>query len=265
MKVDVGKKKKEVRTFLGSLTPHNIIDEEDSDIQSTVVWRDPFRMSVLDFQRSALDKVAEVLKILIKYASGQDPLKGKLLLQKEDKKASTKAPMEDVHFHLHHIKHYKEDYASLLRNLGGAEKLSPTDAIDMKCDMLITARNHIAHQAYIKDDITPPHNPSKPSKNRLGSGHVPLKETKTFKHTKSVIMTCLEFAEKVLEGMTEAKQIVSIRQLLAIRRKRIVVVIIHISDILLLTLPELLLNLATMHADKKDTVNTILILIAILA
>ena len=203
VKVDVGKKKKESKDFLGGLTPHNIIDQEDSDIQSTVVWRDPFRMSVLDFQRSALDKVAEVLKIFIKYATEKGPLKGEPLQREGFKsfKTSMKENMEDLHFQLHHIKYKKEVYAKLLA--------SPTEVINEKCNMLITARNHTAHQAYVKDDITPPHNPSKPSKNRLGAGHVPLRETKTFGHTKDVVVTCLEFAEKVLEGMEEAKQIVS--------------------------------------------------------
>lgn len=213
VKVDVGKKKKESKDFLGGLTPHNIIDQEDSDIQSTVVWRDPFRMSVLDFQRSALDKVAEVLKILIKYATEKGPLKDKPLQREGPKsvKTGTKETMEDLHYQLHHIKYQKEVYAAtLLSNLGqGDGKLKPVEAIDAKCDMLITARNHTAHQAYIKDDITPPHNPSKPSKNRLGAGHVPLRETRTFRHTKDVVVTCLEFAEKVLEGMEEANQIVS--------------------------------------------------------
>ena len=208
MKVDVGKKKKQSKSFLGGLTPHNIIDQEDSDIQSTVVWRDPFRMSILDFQRSALDKVAEVLKILIKYATERGPLKGQPL-QREGFKTGMKETMEDLHFQLHHIKFQKEVYATLLPNLGQGDKVTPVKAIDAKCDMLNTARNHTAHQAYIKDDITPPHNPSKPSKNRLGAGHVPLKETRTFKHTKNVVVTCLEFAEKVLEGLEEAKQIVS--------------------------------------------------------
>ena len=211
VKVDVGRKKKESKDFLGGLTPHNIIDQEDSDIQSTVVWRDPFRMSVLDFQRSALDKVAEVLKIFITYATEKGPLKGEPLQREGFKsfKTSMKENMEDLHFQLHHIKHQKEVYAKLLPNLGQGDKLSPVEAIDAKCDMLITARNHTAHQAYVKDDITPPHNPSKPSKNRLGAGHVPLRVTKTFGHTKNVVVTCLEFAEKVLEGMEEAKQIVS--------------------------------------------------------
>ena len=208
VRVDVGKKKKEERSFLGGLNPHNIIDEEDSDIQSTVVWRDPFRMSVLDFQRSALDKVADVLKIFIKYATEMGPLKGKPL-QREGFKTGMKESMEDLHYQLHHIKFQKEVYAGLLPNLGQGEKLNPVEVIDAKCDMLITARNHTAHQAYIKDDITPPHNPSKPTKNRLGAGHVPLKETRTFKHTKNVIVTCLEFAEKVLEGMEKSNQIVS--------------------------------------------------------
>ena len=208
VKVDVGKKKKESKDFLGGLTPHNIIDQEDSDIQSTVVWRDPFRMSVLDFQRSALDKLAEVLKILIKYATEKGPLKGKPL-QREGFKTGMKETMEDLHFQLHHIKFQKDEYVKLLPNLGQREKLKPVEVIDAKCDMLITARNHTAHQAYIKDDITPPHNPSKPSKNRLGAGHVPLRETRTFRHTKEVVIICLEFAEKVLEGMEEAKQIVS--------------------------------------------------------
>ena len=71
---DVDKKKKESKYFLGRLTPHNIIDQEDSEFQSTVVWRvDPFRMSVLDFQRSALDKLAGVLKILIKFVRYTPP------------------------------------------------------------------------------------------------------------------------------------------------------------------------------------------------
>lgn len=168
-------------------------------------------MSVLDFQRSALDKVAEVLKILIKYATEKGPLRDEPLQREGYKsfKTSMKESMEDLHFQLHHIKYQKEVYATLLPNLGQGDKLKPVEVIDAKCDMLITARNHTAHQAYIKDDITPPHNPSKPSKNRLGAGHVPLKETRTFRHTKDVVVTCLEFAEKVLEGMEEAKQIVS--------------------------------------------------------
>ena len=168
-------------------------------------------MSVLDFQRSALDKVAEVLKIFIKYATEKGPLRDKPLQREGFKsfKTDMKETMEDLHYQLHHIKYQKEVYATLLPNLGQGDKLKPVEAIDTKCDMLITARNHTAHQAYIKDDITPPHNPSKPSKNRLGAGHVPLKETRTFKHTKDVVVTCLEFAEKVLEGMEEAKQIVS--------------------------------------------------------
>ena len=162
-------------------------------------------MSVLDFQRSALNKVAEVLKILIKYATEKGPLKGQPL-QHEGFKTGMKETMEDLHFQLHHIKFQKEVYATLLPNLGQRDKVTPVEAINAKCDMLITARNHTAHQAYVKDDITPPHNPSKPSKNRLGAGHVPLKETRTFKHTKNVVVTCLEFAEKVLEGLEEAKQ-----------------------------------------------------------
>lgn len=213
VKVDVGKKKKEPKRFLGELTPHNIVDEEDSEEilgQTTPVWRDPFRMSVLDFQRGALDKLAEVLKIFIKYTTERGPLKGQPI-QREGFKTGMKDPMEDLHYHLHHIKFKRDVYAGLLPNLvqGDNTKITPVEAIDMKCDMLITARNHAAHQAYIKDEITPPYNPSKPSKNRLGAGHVPLKVTRTFKHTKDVIVTCLEFAEKVLEGMEEAKQIVS--------------------------------------------------------
>ena len=163
-------------------------------------------MSVLDFQRSALDKLAEVLKILINYATEKGPLKDKPLQREGFKsfKTGTKETMEDLHFQLHHIKFQKEVYVTLLPNLGQGDKLKPVEAIDAKCDRLITARNHTAHQAYIKDDITPPHNPSK-----LDAEHVPLKETRTFKHTKDVVVTCLEFAEKVLEGMEEAKQIVS--------------------------------------------------------
>ena len=212
MKVDVGKKKKESKRFLGELTPHNIVDEEDSEEilgQPTPVWRDPFRMSVLDFQRGALDKLAVVLKIFIKYTTERGPLKGQPV-QREGFKTGMKDPMEDLHYQLHHIKHYKEVYAGLLPNLVQADaKCTPVEAIDMKCDSLITARNHTAHQAYIKDEITPPYNPRKTSKNRLGAGHVPLKETRTFKHTKDVIVTCLEFAERVLEGLEKAKQIVS--------------------------------------------------------
>lgn len=208
----MGKKKKVSKSFLGELTPHNIVDEEDSEEilgHPTPVWRDPFRMSVLDFQRGALDKLAEVLKMFIKYTTERGPLKGQPV-QREGFKAETKEPMEDLHYHLHHIKHYKDVYARLLPNLVQADtKSTPIEAIDLKCNMLIKARNYAAHQAYIKDEITPPHNPSKPSKNRLGAGHVQLKETRTFKHTKDVIVTCLEFAEKVLDGMEEAKQIVS--------------------------------------------------------
>ena len=211
----MGKKKKEPKSFLGELTPHNILDEEDSEeihVQLTApVWRDPFRMSVLDFQRSALDKLAEVLKIFIKYTTEIGPLKGQPL-QREGFKASMKDTecMEDLHYQLHHIKFHKEVYAGLLPSLVQADKkITPVEAIDQNCNNLLTARNHTAHQAYIKDDITPPYNPSKPSKNRLGSGHVPLKETRTFRHSENVIVTCLDFAQKVLEGLDKAGQIVS--------------------------------------------------------
>lgn len=157
-------------------------------------------MSVLDFQRNALDKLAEVLKILIKYATEKDSLQGKPL-QREGFKTQVKEPMEDLHFQLHHIKFRKEVYENLLK--------TPTQAINTKCDMLLMARNLTAHQAYIKYDNTPPDNPSKPSKNILGTGHVPLKKTRTFTHTKDVVITCIEFAEKVLEGMKVAGEPVS--------------------------------------------------------
>ena len=203
----VGKKKKEVLSFLGELTPHNVIDQEDSDIQSAIVWRDPFRMSVLDFQRSALDKMAGILKVLVKYATEEGPLKG-VPLQRAGFKTSMKEPLEDLYYQLHHIKYHKATYTCLLLNLKEDEDApqKEIEALEKKCDELNTARNHTAHQAYIKDDITPPHNPSKQSKNRLGSGHVPLKETKTFKHTENVILTSLEFAKKVLEGLEAASQ-----------------------------------------------------------
>ena len=198
----VGKKKKESKYFLGRLTRHNIIDQEDSVFQSTAVWQDPFRMSVLDFQRSALDKLVEVLKIPIKFATEKGLLKD---TPPKREACKSKEPLEDLQFYLKHIKLHKATYEILF---GQSDK--PIDAIDKKCDMLITARNLTAHQAYIKDDITPPHNPSKPSKNRLGAGHVPLSVTKTFEHTKDVVVTCLEFAEKVLEGMEKVKQTVTV-------------------------------------------------------
>ena len=198
---DVDKKKKESKYFLGGLNHHKIIDKEDFEIQPTAVWRDPFRMSVLDFQRNAFDKLAEILKILIKFVTEKGPLKD-TLLKLEGSKKGPKEPLEDLHYQLHHIKHYKEAYETVL---GQSDK--PIAAI---CDTLIKARNLTAHQAYTKD-YTPSDNPSasKSSKNRLGAGHFPLRDTRTFKHTKDVVDTCLELAEKVLKGMEEAKQIVS--------------------------------------------------------
>ena len=154
-------------------------------------------MSVLDFQRSALDKLAEVLKILIKFVTEKRLLKD-TPPKRKGYKTGPKEPLEDLHYQLHHIKHHKAVYETLL---GQSDK--PIDAIDTKCETLIKARNLTAHQAYIKDDITPPHNPSasKSSKNRLGAGHFLLKDTRTFRHTKDVVVTCLEFAEKVEKGM----------------------------------------------------------------
>ena len=201
------KKKKDSKYFLGGLNPHKIVDEEDFEIQPTkVVWRDPFRMSVLDFQRNAFDKLAEILKILIKFVTEKGPLKDKCVsLKHEGSKTGPKEPLEDLHYQLHHIKHYKAEYETLL---GQSDK--QIDAIETKCVILIKARNLTAHQAYIKD-YTPSDNPSasKSSKNRLGAGQFQLRDTRTFKHTNDVVVTCLEFAEKVLKGMEEAKQIVS--------------------------------------------------------
>ena len=164
-------------------------------------------MSVLDFQRNAFDKLAEILKILIKFVMEKGPLKDICVsLKREGSKTGPKEPLEDLYCQLHHIKHYKVAYETVM---GQSDK--PIDAIETKCDILIKVRNLTAHQAYTKDDITPSDNPSasKSSKNRLGAGHFPLRDTRTFKHTKDVVVTCLEFAEKVLKGMEEAKQIVS--------------------------------------------------------
>lgn len=185
--------------FLGGLAKP-IISEED---QPTVKWQDPFRMSVLDFQQRAMDKLAGVLKVFVRYAA-EGPLKGSIT--PPDKDGENR--LEDLSSLLRHIKDHKDKYVQLLPMFGKQDNLTPAEAIDKKHHQLTTARNYTAHQAYIKDSITPSCNPSE-SKDYLSSGCIPLAKTKTFEHTEKVISISREYANEVFEGMKFEEQPVS--------------------------------------------------------
>ena len=140
-------------------------------------WQDPFRMSVLDFQHRALDKLAEILTIYLE-------MKG--VRMKPEK-------YEDVH-------------ALLLDLKGKANKLSvelgyPDEkALLNVCNTLSKARNAFAHQKYNK---VPKSEEDKLPEN-LPEGYT---TTRTFEHTKMVIEKCIELTERVkcVQGLPDDK------------------------------------------------------------
>ena len=157
-----------------------VVLEEDP-----ITYQDPFRMSVLDFQRKSLDKLAEIIKILLKHVQRNK------ILGDSDAKVDT----EDIYYQLKHIKNpeYKQKYVAILK------VKSPDDLVRL-CDRVLNARNYKAHQAYFKDGITPPIEQAR-SKSKLGAQkRLPLDKLRTFEHTTDVISACLEFANQVLCG-----------------------------------------------------------------
>ena len=141
-------------------------------------WKDPFRMSVLDFQRRALDKLAEVLSI---YLETKGTLKPK--------------QREDVSALLLRLK--QPDMAKEF------ERKNPNQlALKEMCEALLIARNALAHQKYNKslqstEDMCQKDRPKE------------CKTTRTFDHTSKVIDYCIDLTERVVEVISSDKVIFS--------------------------------------------------------
>ena len=172
--------------LLGCLSNHEILSPEDSEVSkselSVGMWQDPFRMSVLDFQHRALDKLAEILKIFLKTRLSSEKL-------------------EDVYALLQCIKGDAKNYAKML---GYTDK----NLCDV-CKTLLDARNSFAHQKYIKGDPTPqtadPEALEKSAvKKKKPEFTYVYKITRTFEKTIDVIRKCLEFSEAVSTHLSKS-------------------------------------------------------------
>ena len=176
--------------LLGCLNKHEILSPEDSEVKGSTelsvgMWQDPFRMSVLDFQHRAMDKLAEILKIFL------DATKTRLGSEK----------LEDVQALLQYIKSDAKRYA---------EKLGYTQEVLCEvCQTLLTARNSFAHQKYIKGDPTPQTADQEAleksaAKNKKPEFTYVYKSTRTFEKTTVVIKTCIEFSEAVYKYLSRS-------------------------------------------------------------
>ena len=128
----------------------NIGDQEELSHK----WKhDPFRMSVVDFQRASLDKLAEILAIFITFVEKErEDIKQAIdtaIKEAKEKgdKHDKKEKMEDVSWLLQTIKTKCSSVLPNMRNLTG------------DCSELILARNIVAHEAYIKIDSSKPKYP----------------------------------------------------------------------------------------------------------
>ena len=138
-------------------------------------WQDPFRMSVLDFQHRALDKLAEVLSIYLETKGALMTLKG--------------SEREDVNKLLGLLKHNANGFAQELE----CKHPNPNQvALEDMCQILRKARNAFAHQKYNKthqstEDI------------HVCQTDLPeeYKTTRTFEHTSKVIDYCTDLTERV--------------------------------------------------------------------
>ena len=132
-----------------------------------------------------MDKLAVIVNSLISYATN----KGIVCVSQSSDSKNT-VDMEDLHSQLKHIMHhyYKPKYANLLQ-------VKSSENIEKLCNGVLFARNFKAHQAYIKDYVTPPveQQSTKSFKSKLGaSKRLPLDKPRTFEHTTEVIHASLE-------------------------------------------------------------------------
>ena len=158
---------------LGCLTDCYHLQPEDPEPEPDgkehyAQWQDPFRMSVLNFQHRALDKLAEVLTIYLK-----------------TKKSLKAEKYEDVQALIHCLKQNAKEYAT---DLGYEDHY----ALIKACKTLRDARTAFAHQKYNKSPIS---EEDEPQENLPEGYHT----TRTFKHTSDVIADCLTFTGRVKE------------------------------------------------------------------
>ena len=181
----------------GSMVLRNLGNEEELGVQHdpSRLKDDPFRMSVLDFQRASLDKLAEILKIFISFAETEiDDVKQAIYFEIEKDKTKKndnrdkEEKMEDVSWLLKVINRHCSSLLSCMNNLAS------------DCKELIKTRNAFAHEAYVKVPQTPfstsddmwQTNPTSPSKK--------LMKIRTFQHTEETIEKCIKFAKGMMTG-----------------------------------------------------------------
>ena len=135
-------------------------------------WQDPFRMSVLDFQHLALDKLAEVMRIFLESRN--------IKLKSEER--------EDVQALIHRLSQGTNDFVVVL---GYKDRNAFTEV----CKTLREVRTNFAHQKYIKSHNYEQDIPEK------------YKKIRTFEHTRKVIMDCTDFTKRVtkIQDLSEEK------------------------------------------------------------
>ena len=168
------------KRILGCLSERHYLRPEDptpNGQKEYAQWQDPFRMSVLDFQHRALDKLAEVLSIYLK-------ANGMIIDPKEH---------EDVNALLGYIQLNAEGFAQELET-NNPNKLT----LETMCETLRSARNAFAHQKYNKSLQSEENKCQKPLPPEY-------KTTRTFEHTTDVIDYCIDLTERVVEVISREK------------------------------------------------------------
>ena len=136
--------------------------------------QDPFRLSVLDFQRQALDRLAEIMNLLVESENNEE-------------QGNT-----DLQGQLDHILDNSEDYAPKLGFRFEHDLISIRSKLNF-------ARNQFAHQQYERGATSI--SPHRAQISRYGGNPSP-KKTRTFVNTKSIILVCIEFSERVKNYFT---------------------------------------------------------------
>lgn len=184
LKLETKGTSKDTVKLLGSVSSHEILQPEDSEANrpDPCTWQDPFRMSVLDFQHRALDKLAEILKLFL--------AKEKLSLEKQ----------EDVQVLLQRIKSNSQCFANKLKY--------NEDELREVCQTLLDARNSFAHQKYVKGEITPktcdPDTLQRGTAKHKKEFKYVYKSTRTFEKTGVIVEKCIEFTERVVECLSQS-------------------------------------------------------------
>ena len=183
--------KESPKLLVGCLSRSEVLPPGDSEQKRPIVYQDPFRMSVLDFQHRAMERLAEILKSFLVKKQGVE-------LKPEHQ--------EDMQALLKYIRDKAKDLVEV-EGFSSAEKEKLSKEMSDICKELLLARNSFAHQKYVKGEITPKAgDPDALEKSKKKNPkHEPVyKSTRTFERTKDVIKKCIQLSTKVEECMKKS-------------------------------------------------------------